>query len=168
MSEQEPVIETPVVVKYSSYTPAQKKATLKYRDANRDKVNQQRKAYYLTRKEADPQFLEYKRQKAKEYYLRKKLSAVLKTTGEPQLDSVADVCKLEEQLAPEPDVVSAPVLKVVATTPKKTKKDKSTKVEAVVPEVIKVVEQVALVAKPVVKPVKPKSPKKIKEPVAPV
>ena len=168
MSDQEQVIETPVVIKYSSYTPAQKKATLKYRDANRDKVNQQRKAYYLTRKEADPQFLEYKRQKAKEYYLRKKLSAVLKTTIEPQLDSVADVCKLEEQLAPEPDVVSAPVLKVVPVAPTKTKKNKPITVKEVVPEVVKVVEPVALVSKPVVKPVKPKSPKKIKEPVAPV
>ena len=35
-----------VVIKYSSYTDAQKRATQKYRNANRDKVNEQRKKYY--------------------------------------------------------------------------------------------------------------------------
>lgn len=59
-------------IKYSSYTPAQKKATQKYRTNNRDKVNEQRKKYYQKRKESDPNFLAYKRQKAKEYYQRKK------------------------------------------------------------------------------------------------
>jgi hypothetical protein len=61
-----------VIVKYSSYTDAQKRATQKYRQNNKDKVNDQRKQYYLSRKEKDPEFLNYKRQKAKEYYLRKK------------------------------------------------------------------------------------------------
>ena len=59
-------------VRYSSYTPAQKRATQKYRANNKDKVNEQRKAYYESRKEADPEFLAYKREKAKEYYQRKK------------------------------------------------------------------------------------------------
>lgn len=59
-------------VKYSSYTDAQKKATKKYRENNKDKVNEQRKKYYLSRKEKDPNFLPYKRQKAKEYYQKKK------------------------------------------------------------------------------------------------
>lgn len=44
----------------------------KYRIANREKINEQRKKYYQTRKEADPKFLEYKRMKSKEYYERKK------------------------------------------------------------------------------------------------
>jgi hypothetical protein len=59
-------------VKFSSYTVAQKNATKKYRANNKEKVNEQRKLYYKARKEKDPNFLEYKRQKAKEYYLRKK------------------------------------------------------------------------------------------------
>jgi len=57
---------------YSSYTEAQKRATKKYRENNRDKVNLQRKKYYEERKEKDPSFLEKKRQKAKEYYQKKK------------------------------------------------------------------------------------------------
>ena len=64
--------EKEIVVKYSSYTDAQKKATKKYRSNNRDKVNEQRKKYYIERKLNDPTFLEYKRTKAKEYYIRKK------------------------------------------------------------------------------------------------
>lgn len=44
----------------------------KYRMANREKINEQRKKYYQARKEADPKFLEYKRMKSKEYYERKK------------------------------------------------------------------------------------------------
>ena len=58
-------------IKYSSYTEAQKKASKKYRETNKDKVNEKRKLYYLKRKE-DPQFLEYKRTKAREYYKNKK------------------------------------------------------------------------------------------------
>ena len=57
---------------YSSYTEAQKRATKKYREQNKEKVNAQRKKYYDDRKEKDPNFLEYKRQKAKEYYIKKK------------------------------------------------------------------------------------------------
>lgn len=61
-----------VIIKYSSYTPAQKRATQKYRSNNKDKVNEQRKKYYQERKTKDENFLEYKRQKAREYYQRKK------------------------------------------------------------------------------------------------
>jgi hypothetical protein len=67
--------EEKVIIKYSSYTLAQKRATQKYRQNNKDKVNEQRKKYYQTRKEKDPEFLEYKRLKAKEYYQRKKVHA---------------------------------------------------------------------------------------------
>ena len=67
-------IANPSSIRYSSYTPAQKRATQKYRANNKDKVNEQRKAYYEARKEADPEFLAYKREKAKEYYQRKKAS----------------------------------------------------------------------------------------------
>lgn len=66
--------ETEKVIVYSSYTPAQKKATKKYRTENKEKVNEQRKKYYKERVEKDPKFLDYKREKAKEYYTRKKMS----------------------------------------------------------------------------------------------
>ena len=59
-------------VKYSSYTEAQKRATKKYRENNKERVNAQRKKYYEERKNRDPNFLLYKRQKAKEYYDKKK------------------------------------------------------------------------------------------------
>lgn len=65
-------IEKEKVIVYSSYTPAQKKATTKYRTENKEKVNEQRKKYYKERVEKDPNFLDYKRDKAKEYYSRKK------------------------------------------------------------------------------------------------
>lgn len=58
----------------NTYSDAQKRANKKYRENNKDKVNEQRKKYYLKRKESDPKFLEYKRLKAKEYYQKKKIS----------------------------------------------------------------------------------------------
>lgn len=64
--------EEKVIIKYSSYTEAQKRATQKYRQNNKDKINEQRKKYYNERKEKDPDFLKYKREKAKEYYQKKK------------------------------------------------------------------------------------------------
>jgi len=65
-------METPTTTVYSSYTEAQKRATKKYRENNKEKVNLQRKKYYEERKVKDPSFLEQKRNKAKEYYLKKK------------------------------------------------------------------------------------------------
>jgi hypothetical protein len=65
-------MEAPITTVYSSYTEAQKRATKKYRENNKDKVNLQRKKYYEERKVKDPSFLEQKRNKAKEYYLKKK------------------------------------------------------------------------------------------------
>ena len=59
-------------IKYSSYTEAQRRATKKYRENNKEKVNEQRKKYYQCRKAKDPKFLEYKRIKAREYYQKKK------------------------------------------------------------------------------------------------
>lgn len=70
------------IIKYSSYTEAQKRAIRKYRQNNKEKINEQRKKYYYERKANDPAFLEYKRQKAKEYYhknnLLKKLNDMFK------------------------------------------------------------------------------------------
>ena len=76
-------IKPEVIVKYSSYTEAQKRATQKYRVENKEKVNEQRKLYYQKMKEKNPNFLEYKRERAKMYYLKKKAT---KTDSEPKTD----------------------------------------------------------------------------------
>jgi hypothetical protein len=105
-------------IKYSSYTPAQKKASQVYRLKNKDKINEQRKKYYQARKEADPAFLEYKRTKAKEYYDKKKLL---------KAGSVTDVSETVE-IPIEPVVVVPEVVEPVV----------------VVPEVVEPVEEVKL------------------------
>ena len=74
-------------VKYSSYTESQKRATKKYRENNREKVNEQRKKYYQNRKAKDPNFLEYKRQKAKYYYQKKKALLAQKNKEESKEES---------------------------------------------------------------------------------
>jgi hypothetical protein len=118
--EQEPVKV------YSSYTEAQKRATKKYRELNKEKVNAQRKKYYDERKAKDPEFLNYKREKAKEYYIKKKS---LKSNN--QFDILADhpeeEVKEEEKsslvIVTEPEEEEAPPfeeLKVVKPkTPRK-------------------------------------------------
>lgn len=77
----------------STYSPAQKRATQKYRHTNKEKVNLQRKVYYQTRKENDPNFLLYKRQKAKEYYLRKKeyKKSIKEELNEPEKEVIEEV-----------------------------------------------------------------------------
>lgn len=59
-------------VRYSSNTPAQRNANKKYRENNKERVNEQRRVYYQKKKELDPTFLEIKRSKAREYYNKKK------------------------------------------------------------------------------------------------
>jgi len=128
---------------YSSYTPAQKKATLKYREQNKDKINSQRKEYYKKKVEEDPLFLEYKRKKAKEYYDRKKASKSKSpiTLSEPV--KVVDVKPVE----PEP--VVEPVVE-----PDKKVKVKKTKLKTIVtPEVLPDTKIKEPVVKPVVEPV---------------
>ena len=95
---------TEPIIKYSSYTNAQKKATQKYRLVNKEKVNLQRKAYYTDRKEKDPEFLEYKRSKAKEYYQRRKLKKLSVQeiepviTPEPIIEPEITIEPIEEKL----------------------------------------------------------------------
>lgn len=60
------------IIKYTTYSESQKRAIKKYRENNKEKLNEQRKKYYQERKAKDPNFLEYKRNKAKEYYAKKK------------------------------------------------------------------------------------------------
>ncbi len=69
---------------YSTYSEAQKRATKKYRENNKEKVNEQRKKYYQNRKTKDPNFLLYKRQKAKEYYQKKKERALKLKNAKPE------------------------------------------------------------------------------------
>lgn len=75
-------------------TEAQRKASRKYLENNRDKINEQRRKYYQNKKENDPDFLEYKRQKAKEYYRNKKdvkieaIDTIVET-----IQTVKDVCE---------------------------------------------------------------------------
>lgn len=100
--------ETPEI-KYSSYTPAQKKASQLYRQNNKEKINEQRKKYYQTKKANDPTFLEYKRIKAKEYYEKKKLDKVVKP--EPVIEEskieVVDTLGLLKIIVPESMIVKA-------------------------------------------------------------
>ena len=121
-TQEEPKRDVIVEIRYSSYTPAQKRATQKYRNDNKDKVNEQRKKYYQARKESDPGFLEYKRAKAKEYYNKAKQRSQNIVSEIPQPDApVADVVGVlssmshpegttidEVVLAPPDEVVLAP------------------------------------------------------------
>jgi len=111
-----PVVE----VRYSSYTPAQKRATQKYRSENRDKVNEQRKRYYQNRKESDPAFIEYKRSKAKEYYQKAKALKQPHAIVEPLQDAQEPepIISAIQYTQPEP-VVELPV--IVPDTPKPAK-----------------------------------------------
>jgi len=124
--------ETPEV-KYSSYTAAQKKASQLYRLKNKEKINEQRKKYYLTRKESDPKFLEYKRTKAKEYYEKKKLDKVVKSDISPDVKTDVDVevVKVDpsvmEVIVTIPDIDS--VIKPVEVVIKKKKEKKVLVVE---------------------------------------
>ena len=128
----EPQRIEPYNIIYSSYTESQKKATLKYREKNRDKVNEQRKLYYKQRKENDPQFLEYKRTKSREYYQRKK--------SEKEIDVRIDEPKEDEVKEEEPIIEEhkeeLPVIEEVKEKPKRQKKVKIPELEPQ-PEVVK-------------------------------
>ena len=115
-----------VEIKYSSYTPAQKKASQLYRLNNKEKINEQRKKYYQTKKLNDPAFLEYKRIKAREYYEKKKLDKVVKSEVIPEV-----ILEVKEEVELEKPVEQVPeLLKEAMTTPlpkepkKKSKKSK--------------------------------------------
>ena len=83
--------ETETLKIYSSYTEAQKRATKKYREQNKEKVNAQRKKYYDERKANDPNFLLYKREKAKEYYNKNKVEKTDIDVCEEKKDNVEDL-----------------------------------------------------------------------------
>lgn len=101
-------MEEPKII-YSSYTEAQKRATAKYREANKEKVNAQRKKYYESRKEKDPEFLQYKRDKAKEYYLKKKSNKIdIIDDTNIELVKIDEPLPVEETI-PEPDEEKPPL-----------------------------------------------------------
>jgi hypothetical protein len=119
--------ETEPVKVYSSYTEAQKRATKKYREQNKEKVNAQRKKYYDDRKAKDPNFLSYKREKAKEYYIKKKgCEEVKEETKEEEIQPV-----LVEDTTTE-ETITPPVEKVEKVkTPRAPRKPKLKKEEPI-------------------------------------
>lgn len=102
----------------STYSESQKRATKKYRENNKEKVNEQRKQYYIKRKEKDPNFLLYKRTKAKEYYNKKK---ALK----PIIEEIKEEIKEEEIKVPI--IEEIPVIDETIVEKKKRKYTKRTK-----------------------------------------
>jgi len=104
-SETETIVASPLEADFvaSTYTDAQRRATQKYRTENKEKVNEQRKKYYQARKESDPHFLEYKKQKAREYYLRKKETISSKKADTPEDGSSI----LVEEPSLEADAITA-------------------------------------------------------------
>jgi len=145
-----------VIIKYSSYTPAQKRATQKYRLNNKEKVNEQRKKYYLLRKEKDPEFLEYKRLKAKEYYQKRKELKDMEMEM-PELIRADTETKFIEDLA-LPEVVEEP-LELVQPKKKRSPRKKVAPIpEAVVVEEVKPEPEPIpeVIPEPVLEPVKKK------------
>ena len=112
--------EEKVLIKYSSYTPAQKRATQKYRQNNKEKVNEQRKKYYQERKEKDPDFLMYKREKAREYYQRKKAAKDTPVEDTP-VEDIADVI-VQDTKEPEKEVVMEVLVGLPEQKPKPKRK----------------------------------------------
>jgi len=107
----------------------------KYRIANREKINEQRKKYYQVRKEADPKFLEYKRMKSKEYYERKKMKKadIIPPVKQVEMGDNSDSDLSQSSIESKPEVkVDEPVcesLKIPDVIPdvKESKKRKSKK-----------------------------------------
>lgn len=63
--------EDNIIIIYKTYTPAQKKANLKYKSNNLERINTLARKYYDKNKN-DPDYLQKKRESAKRYYLKKK------------------------------------------------------------------------------------------------
>ena len=115
-SETETIVASPLEADFvaSTYTDAQRRATQKYRTENKEKVNEQRKKYYQARKESDPHFLEYKKQKAREYYLRKKETISSKKADTPEDGSsiLVEEPSLEaDAITSEPEPVADGIVK---------------------------------------------------------
>jgi len=116
-------------IKYSSYTPAQKKASQLYRQNNKEKINAQRKRYYQKRKENDPSFLEYKRVKAREYYEKKKLDKVVKPLDALEETKIEEPIKVEVEnpVEPLPELLKEAITSPLPDQPKKKSKKSKAK-----------------------------------------
>jgi len=150
-----------VIIKYSSYTPAQKRATQKYRQNNKEKVNEQRKKYYQSRKEKDPDFLKYKREKAKEYYQRKKVNKESEKIIEQLEPHVIQEPLIEQQeKIQEPEVIEVKPKKKRASKKKEVVISEDLIIEKVIPhtELGKLIEEAISNA-----PEVPKKTKRIKK-----
>ena len=159
----------PTVI-YSSYTEAQKRATQKYRVANKEKVNERRKAYYQQRKTSDPEFLQYKRTKAREYYQRKKSNAEVKECVS-LIDSVCETIKdtniIESPIIEDVKDVIEPVIEKVDKPKRKSRKTIKIIEPIIVVEEVKPVIEEEVVIEPIMK-TKVKRTKSIKvEPTKP-
>lgn len=95
--------QTPISgsVRYSSNTPAQRNANKKYRENNKERVNEQRRVYYQKKKDVDPTFLEIKRSKAREYYNKKKLDETTETKTE-EIEHTEEDSKVEHEESETP------------------------------------------------------------------
>ena len=110
-------------------------ANQKYRIANREKINEQRKKYYQIRKEADPKFLEYKRMKSKEYYDRKKAKKAEQIAPDKtvEMGDNSDSDLSQSSTEPIPDIKEVKIenesleIPVEEPSEKKSKKRKSKK-----------------------------------------
>ncbi len=120
----EPEPKPIITIVYSSYTPSQKRATQKYRENNKEKVNEQRKKYYEQRKLRDPNFLIYKRNKAKEYYQNKKAlepiieakieETIINTLNDIPIEEIPKVEEIPQNIVVEPYIdESKPVVSLV-------------------------------------------------------
>ena len=105
-------------------------STKKYRETHKDLVNAQRRKYYSERKVRDPSFIEYKRQKAKEYYNRKKESKLMsKEDVKPDVKEPEPIITPTViEVKPDPVIVSPePEQPQVKEPKKKVKKSKKPK-----------------------------------------
>ena len=167
-SETETIVASPLEADFvaSTYTDAQRRATQKYRTENKEKVNEQRKKYYQARKESDPHFLEYKKQKAREYYLRKKETISSKKADTPEDGSsilVEEPLLVADAITTEPEPVADGIVKAdlpimdLPVIPVLTRKPSQRKKKAVVvadtekplSDVLKELEDVMLTPVPV-------------------
>jgi hypothetical protein len=175
-SETETIVSSPLEADFvaSTYTDAQRRATQKYRTENKEKVNEQRKKYYQARKESDPNFLEYKKQKAREYYLRKKETISSKKADTPEDGSsilVEEPLLVVDVITSEPEpvadgivkadlpIMEIPVIPVLTRKPTQRKKKVVVVADTEKPlsDVLKELEDVMLTPVPVLDEKKPRT-----------
>jgi hypothetical protein len=134
--------QTPISgsIRYSSNTPAQRNANKKYRENNKERVNEQRRVYYQKKKEQDPTFLEVKRSKAREYYNKKKLDETCEVKTEKVEDIEKDT-KTPTEKSETPKEEHETIVEGTKGTETPTKPKRTRKLKAVADAVKLVVEE---------------------------